>query len=71
MYIPKITNLPSILTCNDGSCVTTAKEWESKRRGEIYDFLPTMYMAGFLRLILRFRTPKSAPKRQKALNMTL
>lgn len=38
MYIPKITNLPSILTCNDGSCVTTVKEWESKRRGEIYDF---------------------------------
>lgn len=37
MYIPKITHLPSILTCNDGSKVTTVEQWETKRRSEIYD----------------------------------
>ncbi len=45
MYIPKISSLPPILTCNDGSCVTTIEEWETKRRGEIYDFF-TDYVYG-------------------------
>ena len=38
MYILNISNLPSILTCNDGSRVTAVEGWETKRRSEIYDF---------------------------------
>lgn len=37
MYIPKLSNLPPILTDNVGNKVTTTAEWEQKRRGEILD----------------------------------
>ena len=30
--------LPELLTCNDGTKVTTAQEWESRRRPEIMEF---------------------------------
>ena len=37
MYQPKLSDLPSILTFNDGNKVKTIEQWESKRRGEIYN----------------------------------
>ncbi len=37
-YLPKQSELPQILTCRDGSRVTTVEQWEGKRRGELYDF---------------------------------
>ena len=39
MYFPKLSELPDVLRCNDGSFVTTAEEWEAKRRKEVYDCL--------------------------------
>jgi Dipeptidyl aminopeptidases/acylaminoacyl-peptidases len=31
-------NLPDLLTCNDGTKVTTVKQWEEVRRAEIFEF---------------------------------
>lgn len=36
-YTPKLSDLPPILTCSDGTRVTTVDAWETKRRGEILD----------------------------------
>lgn len=36
-YIPNQNDLPQILTCSDGRAVTSVTEWETIRRGEIYD----------------------------------
>lgn len=34
--------LPDVLTCNDGTKVTTVKEWETRRRPEIMEMFSTM-----------------------------
>ena len=40
MRLPKNKrNVPSLFTCLDGTQVTTAKEWQEKRRPEILEML--------------------------------
>ena len=34
MYLPKLSDLPACLVCNDGTPVTDTAVWENKRRKE-------------------------------------
>lgn len=42
--------LPNVLECNDGTIVSTVKQWEKKRRGEVLDFF-SVYMYGKVPMI--------------------
>lgn len=38
LAMPRIANVPELLTCEDGTRVETVSQWEGKRRGEIMEF---------------------------------
>lgn len=35
---PPVRDLPALMTCSDGEQVTSVRDWETKRRGEVLDF---------------------------------